>query len=81
MVSARVLGLTFIILGILGGVGYAYLVLYTSQEVALLVLRVTAAVAALAVGSLIAGVGIALVLGWREFEEAKSRLKGQEGSR
>ncbi len=75
MVSARVLGLTFIILGVLGGVGYAYLVLYTSEEVALLVLRVTAAVVALVTGSLVAGVGIALVLGWREFEEAKSRLR------
>ena len=74
MVSARVLGLTFIILGVLGGVGYAYLVLYTSEEVALLVLRVTAAVVALVTGSLVAGVGIALVLGWREFEEAKRRL-------
>ena len=74
MVSARVLGLTFIILGVLGGVGYAYLVLYTSEEVALLVLRVTAAAVALVAGSLVAGVGIALVLGWREFEEAKRRL-------
>jgi len=75
VVSARTLGVLLLIIGLLGGVSYAYLVLYTSQETALLILRVTAAVIALLVGSLVAGIGLALILGWREFEEAKSKSK------
>ncbi len=81
MVSARALGVAMMLLGLLGGVSYSYLVLYTSQETALLILRITAAIVALVTGSMIAGVGLALLLGWREFEEAKSRLRsGSEHS-
>lgn len=77
VVSAKTLGAALLLLGLLGGVSYAYLVLYTGPETAILVLRVTAAIAALLLGSLVAGVGLALILGWREFEEAKTRLKSQ----
>lgn len=73
MVSARALGLLMVVVGLGIGVSYAYLVLYTSPEVALLILRVTAAITALVLGSLVAGVGLALIIGWREFEESKAR--------
>ncbi|MDM7274518.1 MAG: hypothetical protein P3X22_000095 [Thermoprotei archaeon] len=75
MVSARLLGLALTIIGTLGGVVYAYLILYTSLETSILILRFTAAAIALLIGALIAGVGIALILGWREFEESKARRK------
>ncbi len=78
MVSAKLLGLTLTITGTLGGVAYAYLILYTSLETSLLILRLTAAALALITGALIAGVGIALILGWREFEESKARQRGEE---
>ncbi|MEM0365912.1 MAG: hypothetical protein QXO93_03770 [Acidilobaceae archaeon] len=75
MVSARVLGSILALTGITSGVAYAYLILYTREEISILVLKVTAALIALIVGSLIAGVGIALILGWREYEEAKRRMR------
>ncbi|MFN4046092.1 MAG: hypothetical protein ACK4H7_01970 [Acidilobaceae archaeon] len=75
MVSARLLGLALTVTGTLGGVVYAYLILYTSLETSILILRFTAAAIALLFGALIAGVGIALILGWREFEESKARQK------
>lgn len=75
MASARLLGIALTIIGTLGGVVYAYLILYTSLETSILILRFTAAAIALLVGALIAGVGIALILGWREFEESRARQK------
>ncbi|MCX8195881.1 MAG: hypothetical protein N3F67_02215 [Acidilobaceae archaeon] len=75
MTSPKLLGLFMTAAGIATGVGYSYLVLYTSEETAMLVIKVSAAALALLIGSAIAGVGIALLLGWRELEEAKKKMK------
>ncbi|MEN2999309.1 MAG: hypothetical protein ABDH61_01860, partial [Acidilobaceae archaeon] len=69
MVSPKALGLLMTASGIVGGVGYSYLVLYTEESTAIMVIKLSAAVVALLMGSVLAGVGIALLLGWRELEE------------
>lgn len=78
MVSPKALGLLMTASGIVGGVGYSYLVLYTDESTAMTIIKLSAAGLALIMGSVLAGVGIALLLGWRELEEAKRKMKEKD---
>ncbi|MCS7107376.1 MAG: hypothetical protein NZ902_04665 [Acidilobaceae archaeon] len=78
MVSPKALGLLMTASGIVGGVGYSYLVLYTDESTAMTIIKLSAAGIALIMGSVLAGVGIALLLGWRELEEAKRKMKEKD---
>ena len=78
MVSPKALGLLMTASGIVGGVGYSYLVLYADESTAMTIIKLSAAGLALIMGSVLAGVGIALLLGWRELEEAKRKMKEKD---
>lgn len=72
MASSRVMGGLMLIFGILLATVYPYVVLYTdASEV---VMKITIAVTVFLIGSFIAGMGIALIIGWREMEERKRSM-------
>ncbi|MEM1927246.1 MAG: hypothetical protein QXS85_00680 [Acidilobaceae archaeon] len=74
----RVTGLALVVAGFALAIIYSYLVLYSehSEEV----VKLTLAIAAILAGGFIAGTGLALILGWRRFSEAKRRIRERESA-
>lgn len=75
--SGRTMGIMMLVAGLLMATVYPYVAIYTQAGDALVKITVVAIV--FLMGSFAAGVGIALLMGWREMEERRKAVSSQSG--